>query len=256
MRTSSGIHWLFAATNLMLLGGIVQSAPGADDNGSVQRTILREKPQEMESGRFLLEISPCYSTYKTNSADWFNAGLLLKANLGRGWDISLGSDFISYQNPDLGVSDVFVGTKWSFYKQDNLSMALTAYVLFPTGTKAFREPGIEPTLAFLVSKTLGDFEIGLSIGSTCAADACGEPLYPDLELSLELDYTLDDRNSFSVFACGYGPDARVGGAPRINAGTSYTRVLTRRQSMGIMLMKGFADRGLDWSGTLTYSLTF
>jgi hypothetical protein len=241
---------------LMLAIGVVQSALGAEDNRTLQKTILREKPQDLENNRFLLEVSPCYYKYKTNTPDWFNAGLLFKADVADDWEVSVGSDFISYQSPDFGLSDLFLGAKWNFYEKDGFNMALTGYVLFPTGTKAFREPGIEPTLAILLSKTLGDFEIGLSVGSTYAADADTEPNYLDLEMSLELEYTLNEKNSVGLFVSGYGPDERSGGSSRLEAGTTYTRALTRSQSLSVMLMKGFSGKGLDWSGTLFYSYTF
>jgi len=247
---------MVAALALMFFCTIVGLARAAENNRPMLIKILREKPQDRENGHFLLETSPCYYKYKTDTKDWFNAGLLLKADTGRDWEISIGSDFISYQSPDLGISDLFVGAKWKFYAKDNFTMALAGYVLLPTGNQAFREPGIEPTLTLLLSRKLGNWEFGVSIGSTYAADDQGEPNYLDLELSVEVDYTPDAKNSFSVFSSGHGPDQRIDGSSRVLIGTSYTRTLTDHHSLSVMLMKGLSGRGMDWSSVLTHSYSF
>lgn len=236
--------------------GVHQTALCAEDNRSVQKAVLRDKPNDLEDGRFSLEISPCYYKYKTDSPAMYNLGLLFKADIGSNWEISVGSDFITYQNPDSGLSDLFLGAKYNFYDKDGLSMAFAGNILFPTGHEAFREPGIEPTLSFLVSRKLGDFEIGLTVGSTYQADDDGEPNYLDLEVSLELEYKPDKKNSFVFSVSGYGPDERIGGSTRFETGVSYTRELTGSQSLGITLVKGLSGRKLDWSGTLTYSYSF
>ncbi len=245
-----------AVAVLMSFYAVVFPAPCAGEDRPMLIRILREKPQDLEDGRFLLEVSPGYYKYKTDTRDWLSAGLLLKADIGKSWEVSIGGDILSYQRPDFGLGDLFVGAKWNFYKKNDWIMALAGYVLFPIGDKAFREPGIEPSLAFLVSRKLGNWEIVLTLGSTYAADVQGDPNYPDVELSLEVDYTPDGKNSFSVYASGYGPDQRTDGLPRTSVGASYTRTLTDRQSVSILLMKGLAGRGMDWSGTLTYSFSF
>ena len=232
-----------------------QVLPAEDDRPALSR-ILRERSQDLAEDRFLLEMSPCYYKYKTDTGDWLNTGLFFKAKVAPAWEIGIGSDFLSYQSPDFGLSDLYAGAKWTFYAKQDWTMALSGYVLFPTGDKAFREPGIEPTLTLLISRTLSAWEVSLSVGSTYAADEQGDPNYLDLEMGIEVDYTPDAKNSFSVFSSGYGPDQRIDGSPRFLVGTSYTRTLTDHQSLGIMLMKGLSGSGMDWSSVLTYSITF
>jgi len=241
---------------LMFVPIIAGSARAVENSRPMMVQIIRERTQDLEDGHFLLEISPCYYKYKTNTNDWVNTGLLIKADIAPNWEISFGSDFISYQSPDLGISDLYVGAKWKFFTQGNFAMAISGYVLFPIGSQAFREPGVEPTMTLHLSQKLDNWEFGFSIGSTYAADEQREPYYLDLELGVEADYTLDDKNSFSAFSYGYGPDQRIDGAARIVVGTSYTRTFTKHHSMTVMLMKGLAGRGMDWSGVLTYSYTF
>lgn len=234
----------------------VPAAVCADNDRDKVNKILRDRSPEVQEGRFLLQVSPCYYKKKADSVDWLNTGLFLKANIDASWEVGLGSDFISYHSPDCGFSDVYTWINWTFYAKNDWTMALSGNVLFPTGSKAFREPGMEPSLTLLVSRKVGHWELGLSIGSTYAADEEGDPNYLDLEIGLEADYSLDTKNSFSFFSSGYGPDQRSGGSSRFIVGTSYRRMLTYSQSLEIMLMKGLSDKGMDWSGLLIYSLTF
>jgi hypothetical protein len=227
-----------------------------DDHKIVLQAVVRDNPHDLENGRFLLEFSPCYYKYKSDSNDWVNAGVFLKMDAGPSWELSIGSDFLSYQSPNLGFSDIYVGAKWKFYEKDSLTMAVTGYVDFPTGHAAFREPGIEPTLALLIGRKIGNFEIGASVGSTYAADSQGDPCYLDFEASLELDYTPDAHNSFAVFTYGYTPDQRDDGNARITAGMDYTYTINARYAVGMTLLKGLSSRGKDWSMILYYDFSF
>lgn len=254
MKVKTSIALAFI-TLLSFFGG-VPAAVGAEDGRSTLMRVVRDKPQVSEDDRYLLEVAPCYYKYKTNEKDWLSAGLLFQAVLAPEWEISIGGDLLSYQDPDLGLGDLYVGAKWTFYDRNDFTMAVSTYVLFPTGHQALREPGIEPTLTLLLGRRLGDWEISMSIGSTYAADEQGDPNYLDVELSLEADYALDEKNSFGVFAAGYGPDQRTDGSSRVSVGASYTRTFTDHQSVGLLFAKGLSDRGMDWSGTLIYRYTF
>jgi len=250
------INIVAAVMVLLSLSGAVPAALHAEDDRPALMRAMRDKPQDPEDDRYLLEVAPCYYKYKTDQQDWLTTGLFFKATVTSEWEIGIGGDLLSYQDPDFGLGDFYVGAKWTFYERNDFTMAVSGYVLFPTGHPALREPGIEPTLTLLLSRKLGDWEISASFGSTYAADVQGERNYLDVEVSLEVDYTLDEKNSFGVLAFGYAPDQRTDSSSRVSAGATYTRTLTDHQSVGILLTKGLSSRGMDWSGTLIYSYTF
>jgi len=262
LRKSSEKHMTQKIFMISLMAVVLMAYTGSnqvradEDNESVLLAIVRDNPHDLENGRFLLEFLPCYYKYKTDTNDWVNAGLFLKMDAGPSWEFSVGSDFLSYQSPDFGLSDIYAGAKWKFYDKDSLTMAVTGYVDFPTGHTEFREPGIEPTLAFLISRKIGDFELGASVGSTYAADSQGDPCYLDFEASLELDYTPDVHNSFSIFTYGYTPDQRTEGNPRITAGLDYTRTIDAHYAVGMTFLKGLSGKGKDWSMILYYDFSF
>lgn len=227
-----------------------------DDSRSVMIAVLRDKPRDLENNQFLIEFTPYYYKYKSDTSDWYAPYLLLRADIGPDWEISIGSDFFAYQRPDYGFSDIYLGAKWKFFSNDDFAIAVTGYLDLPTGNKVFREPGIEPTLAFLASHKIGDFEFGGSIGSTYASDSRGEPYYFDIEMTLELDYIFNKNNSFGVFSYGYTPDQRNDGSSCITGGATYIHTVNNLYAVGITLMKGFSGRGMDWSCMFSHSFTF
>jgi len=217
--------------------------------------ISPEKPQDLESGMCLLEIAPYFQTGRGGSSDSAAIGLLFKADIGRNWEFRASSDGLSYDDRQYGISDLSLGIKWKALDGD-FSLALALDVEFPIGTKDFREPGVEPTLSLLMSRKFGRFEPSCSLSLTYVSAETGEHYYLSPQVSLGIDYTADDKNSFGVFASAYTPASNSDHSPRAWIGGSYTRTLTERHSVSATLMKGISCKGMDWSFGVTYDYTF
>ena len=222
-------------------------------NPAVQKSLMRD----IEQNRYLYQFSfaPAYSRYKDEN-DWFNTGFAFRVYPVKNWEFSVGSYFLSYQSPDFSVDDIYAGARRTFYNQHSFTLAVSGYLNFPTGSPAFRETGIQPTLAFTVTKTTGAFDFGATVGTTYAADSQGEPCYFDFETRLEINYRQNEKNSFGIFKYGYIPDQREDGVLRLSTGASYTRTLNKRQWASVTFEKGLSGRGLDWSITFSYDFTF
>ncbi|MEE9911640.1 MAG: hypothetical protein K4571_07935 [Deltaproteobacteria bacterium] len=255
-----GRRWSLWMMALFMMTGTClwnPSTAGAQENRrSPVTAILKGQFQQMETGQLQISVTPCYKKYKGETAESYYTGLLLRAYPVENWEFVVGSDFLSYQRPDFGVSDIYAGVQWTFYDRHSLTLAVSGYLSFPAGSPAFRNPGIQPTLALTISQAAGAFEFTGSAGTTYAADAQGEPCYFDFEASLEIDYTLDQKNAFGVYSYGYIPDQREEGAGRLTAGASYTRTFNERHSASVILEKGLSGRGLDWSLMVSYDFMF
>lgn len=117
---------LLVMTILMLFAGTTTPwISSAQDDRPTLRKITQEKSQDLKEGQFLLEMTPCYYKYKTDSEDWMNMGLFFKANVAPSLEIGIGSDFLSYQNPDFGLSDIYAGAKWKFYAKNDWTLAFS-----------------------------------------------------------------------------------------------------------------------------------
>jgi hypothetical protein len=218
--------------------------------------ISPEKPQDLESGMCKLEIAPYFQTGRGGSSDSAAIGLLFKADIGRNWEFRASSDGLSYDDRQWGISDLSLGVKWKALDGDfPLALALALDVEFPIGTRDFRESGVEPTLSLLMSRKFGQFEPSCSLSLTYVSAETGEQYYLSPQVSLGIDYTADDKNSFGVFATAYAPASNTDHSPRAWIGGSYTRTLTDRHSVSATLMRGISCKGMDWSFGVTYDYT-
>jgi hypothetical protein len=239
----------------VLLLGVASSA---DEERQRRLPLYTSAPQSaagLEAGRFFLELSPYYSTYKAGEEDAWALSAYFSADLGGGWEVRLASDTLTYQRPASGFSDLFVGAKWCFHKTDTVSLAVMADLEIPNGAEDFREPAPEPTLTFLTSWSVGVFQYSLTVGSTRVKEEPGG-YYFTLNGSLELDLLPDENNAYSVWVSGYGPDQRVSGASRVSVGLSYSRQLDARNAVGLYAMQGLSGRGVGWCVGFTWDVSF
>jgi len=219
------------------------------------RRFAPEKPQDLEGGAFLLELTPYFQTGRGGSSDQAGLSLLFRADIGPDWEFRASGDAVYYQNPDIGFDDPSLGVKWKPLAGD-FSLALALDVEFPIGMKEFREPGVEPTLSLLMSRKIGPFEPSFSISLTYVSAERGKPYYLSPQVSAGIDYTPDDRNSYGVFATGYTPVSNDDHSSRVWIGGTYTRTLTPRHSVSVSPMKGLSRTGMDWYFGLTWDSTF
>jgi len=253
-RFATGIAAALALAVLCLVSPPSVRAQAAQRPFSI--ALWKFQISELEKGQFQLSFAPCLYKYKTDESDWYSSALLLRASLIKNWELAIGSDFLSHQHPDSGMADLYAGVKWTFYSERAITLAASAYLNFPTGSEAFRNPGIQPTLTLTATHAAGGFDVGVSVGTTYAADTQGEPCYFDLETTVSVDYSLNEKNAFGIFASGYSPDQRWNGQWRLSDGASYTRTISARHALGVTFEKGLSGRGLDWSVTFGYDFTF
>lgn len=236
--------------------GALEPLWAEDAQRSFSAALLKFQTQSLDKGQFRFSLAPCYYKDKTDEAEWYSTAVIFRAYVAHNLEFAVGTDLPSYQRPDFGVGDIYTGMTWTFYDAHLMKLAVSAHLNFPTGSPAFRNPGLQPSFALTAIKSAGAFDFGLSVGTTYAADAQGEPCYFDVETTFTVDYTPDDKNAFGIFACGYAPDQRQEGLARLSGGASYTRTFTDRYAASVTLEKGLSGRGLDWSVTLGFDFTF
>lgn len=252
-----GVKWLVGIFGVILASACAQMALAEEAKYQVPWVrIIPEKASDMESGQCLLEVYSYYMGYKKSSRDCAALGGLVRMDIGYGWEIRAFGDTLSWQDPmNMGLGDVAAGVKWNFLK-GAFSAAATFDVEFPSGAKEFREPGPEPTLAFILGRKFGSVESTCTVSSTYVSTEGKEKDYFNALLSLGLDWTLNDVHSLGVFATGYTPAGSKDHSSRISAGTCYTYTLNECNSYNLTFTKGFSGRGMDWSLCLSYDFYF
>jgi len=216
--------------------------------------ILPKASKESQNYRYLIEFAP-YLVSEKNEADTYALGVFVSADITDKLELQFASDTVTYQDPDLGISDICFGLRWDFFEK-YVNLAFIAYLELPTGSAEFAEAVAEPTLWLEASKGFGNFTASLTLGSTYLADSEDEDYYFNYSFQAELDYSPDESNEISAQFSGYMPDQFEDGMARVLAGVSYTRNLNTQKSVGISVLKGLSSRGMDWTLALTYDYQF
>jgi hypothetical protein len=216
--------------------------------------VLPDIPQKDQNSRFLIELTPYFESSKTEE-DSYALGVFFSADLADNLEFQFASDTITYQKPDLGVSDVMFGLRWDFFEK-YINLALIGYLELPTGSAAFAEPEVEPTLSIETSRGFGNFEASLTLGSTYLADSEDEDYYFNYSFQFEIDYSFNKSNEIGAIFSGYTPDQLDDGITRALTGLSYTRTLDPKNSVGISVLKGLSRRGMDINVAVSYDYQF
>jgi hypothetical protein len=216
--------------------------------------ILPDTRRDGQNFKYLIELAP-YVEIERSGADYYALGVYVSADITDKIEIQFASDTVTYQDPDLGVSDISFGLRWDFFDK-YVNLALIGYLELPTGSAAFAEAVAEPTLWLEASRGFGNFTASLTLGSTYLADSEDDDYYFNYSFQAELDYSPDESNEISVQFSGYTPDQFEDGTARALAGVSYTRNLNAQNSVGISVLKGLSSRSMDWTIALSYDYQF
>lgn len=218
--------------------------------------LLPERPADLESGQWSFGLYSYYSGYKKKVGDYAALGGILSIDIGKGWEFRAFGDVLSWQEPlDVGLGDVSAGVKWNFLK-GAFAAALALDLECPSGTREFREAGVEPTLSLISGWDLGKVQPNCTLSTTYVPGGEGEEGYLGMLLSLGCDYSLGDAHSLGIFATGYTPAGASDRTPRVSGGMIYSLIAGPSATWGLTLTRGFSERGMGWSIGLSYVLTF
>jgi hypothetical protein len=216
--------------------------------------VLPEITKGDQTSKYLIELAPYFESSKTEE-DSYALGVFFSADITDNLEFQFASDTITYQKPDLGVSDIMFGLRWDFFKK-YVNLALIGYMELPTGSKEFAETEAEPTLSVDASRAFSNFEASLTLSSTYLTDSEDEDYYFNYSFQVELDYSFDKSNEMGAIVSGYTPDQLDDGTARILAGLSYTRNLNPNNSVGFSVLKGLSKRGMDVNLAVSYDYQF
>ncbi len=114
-----------------------------------------EVPATVEPGRFLLEMDALSLVIDREGLEKFTAvgaGLaLVTTGITENWDVQVGAElYISqryesgnFTERNTGIGDVYVRTKWNFYSDEMLSMAVIPFVKIPTNSGGVGNDSVE-----------------------------------------------------------------------------------------------------------------
>jgi Putative MetA-pathway of phenol degradation len=202
-----------------------------------------------------IEVDAGYSRDHDGS-DLYSMPVLIRFDTGRTTELRLRSNFLSYDNSQLGFSDVALGFKWNF-REGNPNMAIIAEAEFPTGTAGFEAPGMEYNATLALDYRFDErWGLAFNVGSGSAIDDDVELRYFGLNSSVQLGYKLDDDDHLGLGLTVAGPDAASGGQTNTLVSLGYSHAFRKEVELTLYLGRRLSNKGPDFAVILGYATSF
>ena len=152
------------------------------------------------------------------------------------------------------MGDLAPGFKWNFLSDDNLSVSLIGSLSVPTGSKAFRAPGVVPALSLAADVPLNDSTgILVNVGGLSPGD--GRDRVIQGFATFGVSSALTDKSNIYFEVAGFSPAAP--GEPSTTAGDIVVTYLVNPDlQLDAAVFKGFSNSGLDWGVTFGAATRF
>ena len=227
-----------------------EEAPQRSPNIIVDRPSFANGSAVVGRGVYTLESGLLLTDTKGSGTLLSQTPLLFRAGVHEKFEFRLGSNFLNYQDPNFGVGDLAPGFKWNFVKEDEVSVSLVGSLSVPTGSKAFRAPGVVPSLSLAADVPVGD-STGLLFNVGALAPGDGRDRVIQSFATVGVSTPLSDKSNIYFEFAGFSPAAP--GEPSTTAGDIVVTYLVNPDlQIDAAVFKGFSSSGLDWG--LTFGL--
>jgi hypothetical protein len=195
-----------------------------------------------------LETGLLFTDSKGDSVLLTQTPILYRVGVNEEFEFRLATNLLNYQDPNFGVGDLAPGFKWNFFNEDHLSVSLIGALSVPTGSKAFRAPGVVPAVSFAADVPLtDDTGILMNVGALSPGD--GRDRVIQSFATFGVSTALTDKSNIYFEVAGFSPDAP--GQPSTTAGDIVVTYLVNPDfQLDAAVFKGFSGTGLDWGFTL------
>lgn len=213
-------------------------------NGSA---VVGEGVQSLETGVLVTDA-------KGSSPLLIQTPILYRAGVSEHFEFRLATNLINFSEPDFGTGDLAPGFKWNFLKKDKLSMSVVGSLSVPTGSEAFRAPGVIPALSLAADIPLND-STGLLINLGGLSPGDDRERVIQGFATFGVSRVLNDRSNIYFEVAGFTPASP--GAPSTTAGDIVVTYLVNPDlQLDTAVFKGFSGSGLDWGVTFGLATRF
>lgn len=211
------------------------------------------RAQDVEKGRHQVEINFKYDGRKGTTQDKFHLPVSYRIDTGPDTEFRLTTNGLTWQEPNLGFSDLIAGFKWNFQEGPS-AWAIAGYVEFPSGSAGLGDPELEPGVVLVFDQQLDEaWQLTLNAGAQSLVDGTSRRRYLQGAWAGQVARSLDEDNRVSLGMSGFGPDADPDGIHRVLAHLGFTHNLDPNTQMGLTVSRGLSLAGTDWGVTLGWS---
>jgi hypothetical protein len=205
------------------------------------------RAHNVEDDRHMVEVDFKVSRDRDGSPMQFNLPLLYRMNTGDGWEFRLQSSGLSYQNPNLGFSDLSAGFKWNFDPKGAARWSVVGTLEVPSGSAGFAGSSVDPTATLIFEHPISsrwNFVSNLSLGLT--KDDPGRDYYGTLGAGAQISYAVGSKTQLNAIVLLNGRDAETNGITTIGAGVGVSRALSKHVQCSFTVGRSFSATGDDY----------
>jgi len=205
------------------------------------------RAREVQRDRQMVEVDFRISRDRDGSPIEFRLPVLYRLNTGNGWEFRMQSNFLSYQDPNLGFSDLSAGFKWNFDNRGEAHWSVAGTLEVPSGSAGFAGSSVDPTVTLVFEHPLSsrwNFLSNLSLGMT--KDDPGRDYYVTLGAGAQLGYALNSKTQLNAIVLLNGRDAEVGGITTIGGALGVSRALSEHVQFSLTAGRSFSATGDDY----------
>lgn len=225
-----------------------------DDEPQIFTDKAIKRSWDVEYHQVYLDWNYYYRSYKNSSSNVYNSmPFLIRIDTGKDTELRFSSDFITYQDPILAINDLNVGYKWHI-KQSNPSIGILLNVELPTAGGGVGDPGIEPSLFFLLDFKMGKkWDLSMNLGGGYLRDGTSLQYYIQWQPAFELDYRINKKYTLGLAYVTKLPNAYPNGQ---NLGALYLCLYhnpRKNFQYNFIIGKGLSGIDRDWVGSFGIS---
>lgn len=226
-----------------------------------------EIPSTVAPGKFLLEMDALSLVIDREGLDKFTAvgaGLaIVTTGITERWDIQVGAElYISqryesgnFTERNTGIGDVHVRTKWNFYSDEKLSMAVIPFVKIPTNSGGVGNDSVEggiivPWEVYLIGGFTMNAMVELDLVRNAADDGYDALWYASASVSRSFTSRL------TVYA-ELDAQKTSGGSPWDSTlGVGAYLTISEVLSWDIVMYRGLSRGAPDWNPVVRVNIGF
>lgn len=252
----------------LLLGPLHAQNDNDNDNEKlVDDALIRDQFQndrpilirshDVEDDKHQIEVLLRLSRDRDGSPAKLRLPVLYRADVGDDFEFRIQSNFLTYQNPNLGFSDTSLGFKWNFSDQPKGGWAMVGSLELPTGSAGFADPGPEPTLILVYDRKLSPkWEVGVNLGANLSRDSDTLDYYWVTDAAGQISYAVTSKTHLTAAVLMSTPDAEFDGITQIAGAVGVLHSLSEHTQMSLTLGRSFSATGDDYQFLLGFNQRF
>lgn len=241
-------------------------APAEPPPMYVDRPGITNTGHVVGDGAMQVEIGGMFTTTSCHAGTTsYTAPLRFRLGTGSDSEFRLECTTLNIQGAKVGFGDIVPGFKYVFHETDGLNLAIVGSLEIPTGSAAFRAPGVVPTLSLSSDWVLAD-DWGLVVNAIVSSpidDQKCRIIQPALSCLCSHAFTKELGGYVEIAAFGGSTSmlhslSSVGGAPvgspgttLVDGGLSYS--LDSNTQIDAEVFRGLTAGGFKWGGTVGVS---